>query len=90
MLMQSMTFSQKASKDKDIHAEGPEQIGRPNFNINHPLGGRDSHPRDRRDTEDQLEGAADGALGHHDGRIENQGPVNLQVGFFFVNNGSVD
>lgn len=60
----------KASKDKDIHAEGPEQIGRPNFNINHPLDGRD---------EDQHEGAAEGALGHHDGRIENQGPVNLQV-----------
>ena len=66
--------SQKASKDKDIHADGQEQIGRPNFDINQPLDSIKSK-------EDQHEGAADGALGHHDGRIENQGPVNLQVRF---------
>ena len=69
-----MLFKQEAIKDKDLHGgEEQKQIAKPNFNPQIP------HPDDGVVDSDNQEGAADGAGGNHDNRIENQGPVNLQV-----------
>ena len=63
----------QASKNKDIHGDdGAKQIGKPNFNLQPPDALVDGHD------DDDHEGAADG-MEKHDNRIENQGPVNLQV-----------
>ena len=67
------THSLQASKNKDIHGDdGAKQIGKPNFNLQPPDAHVDGHD------DDDHEGAADG-MEKHDNRIENQGPVNLQV-----------